>query len=62
MAKDIAAHLYPHTDVEGLEQAKIEAELNYEHYTVHDPAQESELPLKWHEAARAWASVCRPAT
>ena len=51
MAKDIAAHLYPHTGVEWLEQSKIEAELNYEHYTVHDPAQESQLPLKWHEAA-----------
>ena len=50
MAKDIEAHLYAHIGVDGLEQSKIEEQLNYEHYTVHDPAQESELPLKWHEA------------
>ena len=50
MAKDIEAHLWPHSGIGDLEQAKIN-DLNYEHYTVHEPAQESELPLKWHEAA-----------
>ena len=25
--------------------------MNYEHYTLHDPAEESELPLKFDEAA-----------
>ena len=25
--------------------------MNYEHYTLHDPAEESELPLKFYEAA-----------
>jgi hypothetical protein len=50
MAKDIEAHLYAHIGVDGLEQSKIEEQLNYEHYTMHEPAQESELPLKWHEA------------
>ena len=33
MAKDIETHIYSHTGVgEELDQAKIEEELNYEHY------------------------------
>ena len=50
MAKDVETHLWVHSGIDELEQAKID-DLNYEHYTVHEPAQESELPLKWHEAA-----------
>ena len=34
MAKDIEVHIYPHTGVDELEEEKIEAELNYEHYKV----------------------------
>jgi hypothetical protein len=48
MAKDIEAHLYAHIGVDALEKVD---ELNYEHYTVHEPAPESEMPLQWHEAA-----------
>ena len=51
MAKDIETHIFAHTGVEELEQAKIETELNYEHYKVHEPLPEDKLPLKWHEAA-----------
>ena len=36
---------------EELEQSKIDSELNYEHYKVHEPLPEDGLPLKWHEAA-----------
>ena len=50
MAKDVETHLWPHIGIDELEQAKID-ELNYEHYTVHEPAQESEMPLKWTEGA-----------
>ena len=50
MAKDVQTHLWPHAGFDELEQSKIE-ELNYEHYTLHAPAEESELPLKWNEAA-----------
>ena len=50
MAKDIELHIFPHTGIDELEQSKMEAELNYEHYHFHAPAEESELPLKWHEA------------
>ena len=50
MAKDIDTHLWPHIGIDELEQSKIEEELSYNHYTVHAPAQESEMPLKWHEA------------
>ena len=32
MAKDIETHIFAHTGVDEVEQAKIEAELNYEHY------------------------------
>ena len=34
MAKDIETHIYAHTGVDELEEAKIESELNYEHYKV----------------------------
>ena len=50
MAKDIEAHWYVHNGVDGLEQSNIEEQFNYEHYTVHDPAPERDLPLKWNEA------------
>ena len=33
-----------------MEQSKFD-DMNYEHYTLHDPTEESELPLKWNEAA-----------
>lgn len=49
MAKDVQTHLFPHTGFDELEQSKIE-EMSYEHYHLHAPAEESELPLKWHEA------------
>ena len=32
MAKDIETHIFAHTGVDELDQAKIEEELNYEHY------------------------------
>ena len=32
MVKDIETHIFAHTGVDELDQAKIEAELNYEHY------------------------------
>ena len=32
MAKDIETHIFAHTGVDDLDQAKIEEELNYEHY------------------------------
>ena len=51
MAKDIETHIFAHTGVEELEQEKIETEMNYEHYKVHEPSPEDELPLKWCEAA-----------
>ena len=52
MAKDIEVHFFPHTGIDEMERSKMEAaELNYEHYHFNDPAEESELPLKWHEAA-----------
>ena len=51
MAKDIETHFYPHTGFDSLEQSKLD-EMNYsEHYHLHPPAEESDLPLKWHEAA-----------
>lgn len=50
MAKDVQTHIFLHTNVEEVDQSKIE-EMNYEHYHLHAPAEESELPLKWHEAA-----------
>ena len=34
MAKNIETHIYAHTGVDELEEAKIESELNYEHYKV----------------------------
>ena len=34
MAKDIETHIYAHTGVDELDEAKIESELNYEHYKV----------------------------
>ena len=33
-----------------MEQSKID-EFNYEHYHVHAPSEEKDMPLKWHEAA-----------
>ena len=59
MAKDIQVHIYPHTGLDSFEQAKID-EMNYEHYTLHEPADEDELPLKWHEAAPCaqWSTIC----
>ena len=51
MAKDIEAHIFAHMGVNELSQEKIETEFNYEHYTVHEPLPEDELPLKWSEAA-----------
>ena len=51
MAKDIKTHIFAHTGVDELSQEKIETELNYEHYKVHEPLSEDELPLKWSEAA-----------
>ena len=49
--EDVETHFYPHTGFESFEQSKIE-EMNYcEHYHLHPPAEESDLPLKWHEAA-----------
>ena len=56
MAKDVQTHFYPHKGFDELEQSKID-EMNYEHYHVHSPAEESELPLKWHEAAPC-AQLC----
>lgn len=50
MAKDIETHFYPHTGFDSFEQSKID-EMTYERYTLHGPAEEEELPLKWHEAA-----------
>ena len=50
MAKDIETHLFPHTGIDELEQSKID-EFNYEHYHVHAPSEEKDMPLKWHEAA-----------
>ena len=50
MAKDIECHFHPHKGFDCLEQSKVD-DMNYEHYTLHDPAEESELPLKWNEAA-----------
>ena len=50
MAKDVECHFYPHKGFDCLEQSKVD-DMNYEHYTLHDPAEESELPLKWNEAA-----------
>ena len=34
MAKDIETHIYAHAGVDELQEAKIESELNYEHYKV----------------------------
>ena len=48
--EDIEAHFWPHTGFDSVAQSKID-EMNYEHYHLHDPADEEELPLKWHEAA-----------
>ena len=48
--EDIETHFYPHTGFDSFEQSKID-EMNYEHYHLHEPADEEELPLKWHEAA-----------
>ena len=50
MAKDIECHFHPHKGFDCLEQSKVD-DMNYGHYTLHDPAEESELPLKWNEAA-----------
>lgn len=50
MAKDIEAHIFAHMGVNELSQEKIETELNYEHFKVHEPLPEDELPLKWSEA------------
>ena len=50
MAKDIETHIFAHVGVDELSQDKID-ELNYEHYKVHGPLPEDELPLKWSEAA-----------
>lgn len=49
-AKDVGVHIYPHTGFGCLEQSKIE-ETNHEHYRLHAPADERDLPLKWSEAA-----------
>ena len=48
--QDIETHLYPHIGVDEITQDKID-EFNYEHYTLHPPSQESDMPLKFHEAA-----------
>ena len=50
MAKDIECHFHPHKGVDCLEQSKVDG-MNYEHYTLHDQAEECELPLKFYEAA-----------
>ena len=50
MAKRIECHFRPHKGFDCLEQSKLD-DMNYEHYTLHDPTEESELPLKWNEAA-----------
>ena len=50
MAKDMETHIFAHAGVDELSQDKIE-ELIYEHYKVHGPLSEDELPLKWSEAA-----------
>ena len=50
MAKDIEVHFHPPTGFDCWEQYTVNA-MNYEHYTLHEPAAESELPLKWNEAA-----------
>ena len=51
MAKDIEVHIYPHTGVDELEEEKIEAELNYEHYKV--PSRSSEFG-----ALVTWSCIC----
>ena len=48
--QDIETHLYPHIGVDEITQAKVE-EFIYEHYTLHPPSQESDMPLKFHQAA-----------
>ena len=50
MAKDIECHIHPHKGFDCLEQYKING-MNYEHYTLREPAEESDMPLKWNEAA-----------
>ena len=50
MAKDIECHIHPHKGFDCLEQYKING-MNYEHYTLREPADESDMPLKWNEAA-----------
>ena len=50
MAKDIEVHFHPHTGFDCLSQSKL-IDMNYGNYTLHEPTEESELPLKWHEAA-----------
>ena len=56
MAKDVQTHFYPHKGFDELEQSKVD-EMNYEHYHVHSPAEESELQLKFYEAALC-AQLC----
>ena len=51
MAKDIETHIFAHVGVDELSQDKIESEFSYEHYKVHEPLPEEDLPLKWSEAA-----------
>ena len=50
ICEDIETHLYPHTGLDFFDQSKIN-DMNYDHYHLHDPADEEDLPLKWNEAA-----------
>ena len=50
--------VHPHTScAELLSQEKFDEDLNYEHYHLHDPTPEKDMPLNWHEAPRWEAAV-----
>ena len=53
MAKDIETHIYAHADVNELEEAKIEAELNYEHYKVPRRSYQCAAPVTY-AAMHVW--------
>ena len=58
MAKEIEVHVRPHSSCsELLTQEKFDDDLNYEHYTLHGPAPEKDMPLKWHEAPTGKAII-----